>query len=146
MAASLTVTMSNPFANKGKNDITLDWVSAADGSCSKAILSTSNSANDLLFATHARPSRIAGKLASIETIPGLSGDKTTLCPTDNYDITITDQYGYDIAVAELADRSTSVAQQIVPSVPIPVDTTELTLNITHAGDSKKGRVIIRMVE
>lgn len=137
MAQSLTVTASNLYL---RGDIEpfkliLDWVSAADGTVAVDIVTA-------LKATHLNvPDRIHGSLKMIETIPGLSGDKTTLCPTNLYDVTITDSYGLDVATGSLADRSASLAQAIYPAADIPIDD-HLTLNITAAGDSKKGRIIL----
>jgi len=137
MAQSLTVTASDLYlrGDIGEFKLTLDWVSASDGTVALAIVAALKSAKPSV------PNRIHGKLKMIETIPGLLGDKTTATPTDNYDITITDSYGYDVATGNLADRSASIAQAIFPVAEVPVDD-ELTLNITNAGDTKKGRTIL----
>jgi len=83
-----------------------------------------------------------GYLAEIETIPGLLGDKVTTCPSDNYDIKITDVYGYDIAAGKMGvNRSSSVAQRQLAANPAWVDD-YIIINISGAGNSKTGRLIL----
>jgi hypothetical protein len=132
--SSLTVTsMSNPYNLETKNNmIVLDWVSDdAAGNLDADI--------QAYFSTGYE--NITGHIVAIETIPGQNGDKTTDCPTNGYDITLEDPYGYDLAEGSLNDRSNSVAEVYQPQVPLVVDS-ELTVKITNAGNSKKGRIII----
>ena len=143
--SALTVTVNgNPFLD-GKRDraqIICDWTSdAAAGSVALAIASTYAAAQLAISPSRPQPNRIVGRITMIETIPGASGDKTTTCPDDNYDITLPDAYGYDVADGTLANRSSSVAQTIVYEEPLTIDS-ELTLTITAAGNSKTGRLIL----
>ncbi len=105
----------------------LDWVSHTDGS-------VSNSITDLV-------GNLGGRVVALETIPGLLGDLATDLPSADYDITIDDEYGTDIAAAALANRSGSAGERSNPSVGIPM-WEPLTLTIAAAGDTKAGRLII----
>ncbi|GAH05790.1 unnamed protein product, partial [marine sediment metagenome] len=64
-------------------------------------------------------------LVMVETNPG------TRAPTDDYDITLTDTGGRDVAAGILADRDTATTEVALPDrVSRPVDS-DLTLNITN---------------
>jgi len=141
--SALTVTMSNPFGDDcDKNVIVLDWTSdSSAGTVAIDIASTFAAAQLAVSQALPQPKKIKGYIKAIETIPGLLGDKTTTCPTTLYDITLDDPYDYDLAGGSLADRSASLAEKVVPSSPIPVDS-EVTLSISSAGNSKTGRIII----
>ena len=106
---------------------TWDWVSHTDETVSGVGVSP----------------KLSGYIVDIETIPGLNGDKTTDCPTTLYDITLDDSYGYDLAGGALANRSASVAEKVVPSQPIPIDS-EITISISAAGNAKRGRIILQI--
>jgi hypothetical protein len=84
---------------------------------------------------------MAGKiLMLVITDPGSS------TPTDNYDITITDEYGVDIMEGGLANRDETTSEQIKPKIngteDIRLITGALTLAVTNAGNSTTGRVIL----
>jgi hypothetical protein len=123
--AACTVLLNSRGANI--SECAVNWTSNASGAVSATITTP------------------AGKVLKIETIPGTAGDRTTNLPTNLYDITLTDPYSLDIAAAGLADRSGTVAQNIVPSTPYPISG-NLTANITNAGDSKQGRIIVTVEE
>lgn len=145
MAQALTVTVEgNPQMDRADPyRVRLDWKSAAaGGTCSFDIASTYAAAQKAINDISApQPSKLQGYIKAIETIPGLNGDKSTTCPTTLYDITLDDAYDYDLAGGNLADRSASVAETIVPSSPIPIDS-EITLEITSAGNDTTGRIIL----
>ena len=92
----------------------VDWVSDS---------STGNVVSDPIY--------MVGFLYEVETIPGANGDKTTNTPTNLYDITITDPYGYDLMNNKLANRSGSVAQRQIAANPMWVDD-YVTINISNA--------------
>jgi len=143
--SALVVTVNgNPFLD-GQHDraqIICDWTSDdAAGSVAIAIASTYAAAQMAISPSYPQPKRIVGRIAMIETIPGLLGDKTTTCPTDQYDVTLPDAYGYDVADGTLANRSGSVAEAVVYEEPLTIDS-DLTLTIASAGNSKTGRLII----
>lgn len=142
--SNLTITsMSNPYGDTPQqNTIVLDWLSDdTAGTLSANICSTFAAAQKAIHKNNPQPSKLSGYIVGIETIPGENGDKTTDCPTALYDITLDDSYGYDLAGGSLANRSASVGEKVVSSQPIPIDS-EITVSISAAGNSKKGRIII----
>ena len=146
MAATMTVTLDgNPFLDgRGHARIIIDWISHTDGAVSLGIKSVKNTAEALLGGARIVLSKIRGVLRSIETAPGLNGDLTTLLPTA-YDLTILDQYSYDILAGACMGRSATVAEKVLPTgSDIVIDTTELTITIATAGSGKKGRIIMEL--
>lgn len=144
--SALTVTVNgNPYldGHRDRAQIICDWTSdASAGTVAIAIASTYTAAQIAYGGMRPNPKRITGNIRLVETIPGLLGDKTTTCPTDNYDITLPDAYGFDVMEGGLANRSSSVAQIVsFEAAPLPIDS-DLTLTIANAGNSKTGRVII----
>jgi hypothetical protein len=145
MAQALTVTVQgNPFMDGTVDNyqIILDWTSATDGTVSLAIASTYTTAKP--FGDFgALPKKIRGYLRSFETIPGASGDKATALPTDAYDITLLDAYGYDVLAGNGSNRSGTLAQRTYSTGEIEIDS-DLTLTIAAAGNTTKGRMILFM--
>jgi len=144
-ASTLTVKVEgNPFMDGYKDSfkVILDWKSEGGGagSVSKAICST-YAAQKTFGDFSALPKKIRGIFQSFETIPGLLGDKTTTCPTDAYDITLLNAYGYDVMGGNGANRSSSVAQFVTATSDVNIDS-DLTLTIAAAGDDKTGRIIL----
>lgn len=78
---------------------------------------------------------------------GVTTDPESPAPTDDYDITLTDQYGIDIMGGYLANRDTANSEFATPqsayfSHGMPVHG---TLNVDISGNSQngaKGRIII----
>lgn len=66
----------------------------------------------------------------------------TAAPTDDYDITITDEDGYDVLHGAGADRDTANTEQVLASSLGMVYKSTLTLNVTNAGNSKQGVVYL----
>jgi hypothetical protein len=94
--------------------------------------STSGGAADLITTLP-----YAGQVTACVTIPAGGGS----APTDNYDITITDAYGYDVLQGTGANRDTANTETAVPTATSIAFGT-LTLNVTNAGDTKGGTVIL----
>ena len=142
---ALIVTVEgNPFMDDRDNyRIILDWTSAAAGTVSIAIASTFAAAQKAIGYALAQPSKIQGYLKSVETLPGLLGVAATDPPTASYDITLLDPYSYDVCGGDLADRSATAAEKIVPTSDIRLDS-EITLTIASAGDDNHGRIIMEM--
>jgi hypothetical protein len=139
----------NPFLDgRSPARITIDWVSHTDGAVSLGICSTFSAANLSAAGGNVaaiQPVKMRGVLHKVETIPGLNGDKGTSLPTDQYDITLLDSYGLDIADGTLANRSGSLAEEVVYSQKMILDT-ELTLAVANAGSGLKGRIILDLLE
>lgn len=80
--------------------------------------------------------KYTGKIARLITNPG------TAAPTDNYDVTILDDDGYDVLMDGGANRDTANTEQVLAtSLGICLDT-QLRLNIANCGTSKAGEVIL----
>lgn len=106
----------------------VDWTSNSSGAATVAIVTTSGA-----------------KYVQSQTAPGVSGNLTTGLPTALYDLTITDGYTYDVAAGGLANRSGTAAELVIISAQ-PVIYGTLTLNVTNAGDTKSGRVVVTLQE
>ena len=109
---------------------TFDWVS--DGSGNATL-----------------PSRLAvsGEIQRVVFVPS-----ATAAPTSLYDVTLTDADGIDVLAGQGANLSASAASSVCPGVPLRDGTTVsvstgvvdsvLTLNVSNAGASKAGKVIV----
>lgn len=78
-----------------------------------------------------------GQVIALVTIPAGGGS----APTSDYDITITDEEGYDVMQGEGADRHTSNTETAVPAAT-SVAHGKLTLNVTNAGNAKSGVAVL----
>jgi len=63
-------------------------------------------------------------------------------PTDNYDVTILDDDGYDVLMGAGLDRDTANTEQKLESVLGVCVDSQLRLNIGTAGNTKSGKVIL----
>ena len=147
MAQTLSVAaQKNPFMDgTGPFTLVIDWQSDSSGNVSKKIASTYTTAQALLSSCPPAPVKVQGILMTVETIPGLYGDKATTCPSQ-YGLTILDAYGLDILAGGGATRSASVAEKyIVSGTHLEIDS-ELTVTIASAGDTKTGRIIMEFKE
>jgi len=63
-------------------------------------------------------------------------------PTDDYDVTILDDDGYDVLMGAGADRDTANTEQVLASSLGCCVDSQLRLNIGTAGNSKVGEVIL----
>ena len=80
-------------------------------------------------------SKYTGQIARLITNP-------TDSPTDNYDVTILDDDGYDVLMAGGLDRDTTNTEQVnASSLGVCLDS-QLRLNIATAGNTKSGVVIL----
>ena len=75
-------------------------------------------------------------------------DPGATAPTDNYDITILDQYSVDVAGGELEDRDTTNTEQVVPSIGSAyggrtIDGGTVTVTVSNnAVNSASGKIIL----
>lgn len=80
--------------------------------------------------------KYSGEVVRLITDPGATA------PTDNYDVTILDDDGYDVLMGAGADRDTANTEQVLgTSLGVVLDS-YLRLNIANAGNSKVGKVIL----
>lgn len=63
-------------------------------------------------------------------------------PTDNYDVTILDDDGYDVLMGAGLNRDTANTEQQLESVLGVCVDSQLRLNIGTAGNTKSGKVIL----
>jgi hypothetical protein len=107
------------------------WVSDASG----------NASGDL---TH----RVAGTVLRVVHKPDTGGTK----PSDNYDVTLSDEAGVDLFAGQGANVDADAPIDLVPGVPFTDGTTTsvapivlndtLTLSVTNAGNAKGGTIYL----
>lgn len=71
-------------------------------------------------------------------ILGLATDPGSPAPTDNYDITVTDEDGMDVLMGGGADRDTANTEYVLSASLGAVANDKLTINVAAAGTNKKG--------
>lgn len=109
---------------------TFEWVSDGSGNASVA----------------------GGLLASGEIQRVVFVPSATVAPTANYDITLTDADGVDVLAGQGANLAASGNTHVCPGIPLKDGTTVsvvpvvvdsiLTLNVSNAGASKAGTVVV----
>lgn len=120
MAASVTTTPP-PRQDRLQEPVfryKVDWVSAVDGSATGDLGNVYN-----------------GVLYNAVFVPS-----TTDVPTDQYDVTITDDFGLDILATGGANRSATNKERVTPTA-IQYHG-NLTLNVTNAGNTKAGSIYL----
>ena len=75
-----------------------------------------------------------GELIRLITDPGATA------PTDDYDVAINDDDGFDVLLGAGANRDTVNTEQVLASSLGCVVSSKLTLSITNAGNAKVGTV------
>lgn len=101
-----------------------DWLSAADGSVGAVAGATTTGV-------------YSGALLRAVFVPDGGGTQ----PTDNYDVEVLDEDGYDILAGQGANKSNAAAVTVVASLGA-VANDKIKLSITNAGDSKGGVVYL----
>ena len=118
MAMLVTIT-EEKFSTIKK--IKFAWTSAADGTASGQTTNV-----------------YTGEIIRLVTVPGTGGD----VPTDNYDITVNDEDNTDVLMGAGANRDNVNTEQVLASSLGCVANDKLTLNVSNAGDTKKGTVYL----
>jgi len=77
-----------------------------------------------------------GKIEVLVTDPGAGP------PTDNYDIVVTDEDGYDTLAGAGANRDTANTETVLASTLSVVANDKLTLTLAAAGNATSGVVIV----
>ena len=90
---------------------------------------------------------VSGQIVRVVSVPSASA-----APTANYDVTLTDADGVDVLAGQGANLSATLSANVCPGTPLKDGTTTsvlplvvdsiLTLNVSNAGDSKAGKVVI----
>lgn len=122
MTMSVAVTQRTGQQDYSRyHKITYTFVSAADGT-----------------ATGATTGRFTGKIEAAQFIP--DGGPTQ--PTNLFDVAVTDGDGHDVLAGAGADRpNTGVSILASASLGVVVNDV-LTLNVSNAGDTKGGSVVL----
>lgn len=115
-----TVTLTEKDFGPGVKKIKWAWTSTAGGVADKITV-------DGYY----------GIVLALVTIPAAAGD----APDDNYDITITDEEGYDVLQGAGADRDTANIETAEPA-KTSVAHGKLTLNVAAAGSANQGTAIL----
>jgi len=102
---------------RGIQRVEVAWTSTAGGAASAA---------QFLF----------GKLCRVTTIPN-----GVAAPTDNYDVTLVDEDGVDVAGGNLADRDTANTENVVFANKEVIGGL-LTPTVANAGNAKQGTIVI----
>jgi hypothetical protein len=79
----------------------------------------------------------SGKVLLLVTVPD-----GTDAPTDNYDITVTDEDSVDVLCGAGANRDTADTEYVQESSLGVMGNSKLTLNVSAAGNAKKGEVYL----
>lgn len=90
---------------------------------------------------------ISGEIQRVVFVPSAAASPTAL-----YDVTLTDEDGIDVFAGQGENLSATVALSVCPGTPFKDGTTIferstvvdsiLTLNVSNAGDSKAGKVVV----
>lgn len=129
MAGTVTVTPS-PRTSKNGREIevySVAWTSDASGNATGAL-------ND-----------VYGFLIKLVTDPD-----GTAAPTDNYDVTLVDEFGADALQGAGADRDTATTESVYPTpsgstVP-PLLCGDHTFTVAGAGNAKSGVAVFYILE
>jgi hypothetical protein len=105
--------------------IKFDWISVDGGA-------------DAGKATKTTTKFFTGEIIRLVTIPAVAPD----APTDNYGVTITDEDGTDVLMGGGLLRDALNTEQVLASSLGCVANDKLTLNVSAAGNAKKGTAII----
>lgn len=131
MAQAVSISETGDNGNmlfKGVQKIVWTWTAHTDGT---VVASTTTGQNPTTS------SKYTGKCIRLITDPGTSN-----APTDNYDITILDEDGYDVLMGAGIDRDTSNTEQVLESSLGICLYSTLSLRIAAAGSGGKGVVIL----
>ena len=115
-----TVTISEERFGSVKK-ILFDWISDASGDADAQTTKAYN-----------------GKILAVVTDPD-----DTDAPTDNYDVTVTDQDGIDVLNGAGANRDTANTEQVTDESLLGVVANDrLTVNVSNAGNANAGKVYV----
>jgi hypothetical protein len=128
----LETTWAVEYRNDGSDVVkhTFNWLSNSNGTI-----------------TLASGSEVSGAIQRVVFIPS-----AIAVPTDAYDVTLTDEHGIDVLAGQGANKSNVKTSTVIPGTPLKDGTTTttvptvvdgiLTLNVTNAGNSNAGQVVV----
>jgi hypothetical protein len=118
-----TVTTSETVSGDGKlYKVVFSWTSHTDGKAD------GETGGDVYV----------GQIIGATTIPGTSGDQ----PDDNYNIRVLDDDGHDVCLGALSDRDETDTEHVTAASMACVLESALTLEVTDAGSTHKGTLIL----
>lgn len=115
---------------------TVTFTETVHGSVKKLEIAWTSTAGGAADGTSEHP--YDGRLIAVTTVPAAAGD----APTDNYDLTLTDSGGADVLLGQGADRDTANTEHLLEANLGAVAASKLTLNVTNAGATKQGTVLV----
>jgi 6,7-dimethyl-8-ribityllumazine synthase len=119
-AGTMTITETTHGTIK---KIKAEWVSGTDAEVGTASGTTTNPFD--------------GRIIGATTVPD-----GVAVPTDNYDITVADNDGVDIALGALIDRDTANTEYVAEASMAGVAHSLLTISVAAAGISKEGTIYL----
>lgn len=102
-----TVTINETQFGSVKR-ITIDWTTDGSGAASETV-------------------HIAGTILRVVTDPG------STAPTDDWDLTLTDEFGLDLLANRGANRDTATTEHFCPGVAFTDGTTTSVMPVAHYG-------------
>ena len=109
--------MAAVYGDRGKlQDIAISWTSDGSGDHTETVF-------------------MEGAIVRVVTNPGATA------PTDDYDITLIDADGLDLAQSSLLNRDTANSEQWIPTTPV-FHVPSFTFTVANAGDTKDGACTI----
>ncbi len=131
VVAAGTVTQQGPTQLGNSDTRVFEWAWTGDATTGSVPASV---------AASLRQQQYQGYIVlGVEFVPG------TPSPTASYDVTLTDDYGYDILVGGGANLSATAASAVLAGSAVPPLNGALTLNVTNnAVASAKGRILLYM--
>lgn len=119
MASSVTVT--EEAHGNGLHKVIFDWTGHTDGVVTKV----------------ATAKKYTGQVVFLVTNPDDSA-----APTDNYDITVTDDEDHDILAGAGANRDTATTEYVLEASLGAVFESTIGPVVTNSGTSKQGKIIL----
>lgn len=118
MATAAVVTISESNFKSGIAKITFNWTTDdANGAASKTTVN-----------------KYTGEIIRLSTVPGAAPN----APTDDYDLTVSDEDGLDVLMGAGVNRDTANVEQVLGSSLGAIFESELTFAVAAAGNLKKG--------
>ena len=116
------VVISNNTGKSSYVSYTIPWTSDAAGNANATTFQVTN----------------WGRLVQVEFSPGAGGTQ----PTALYDIVLNDARGVDYLSGSGANLSNTVSTLVTPAAPVLVGSATLELQVSNAGITKSGTVVV----
>jgi hypothetical protein len=118
---------------------TVTVAESGSGTVKKVVFSwTAGTAGDAGTASGSTTKPYDGEILGLTTIPGTDAAQ----PDDNYGVTVTDSGGHDVLLGAGASRDETNTEHVARASLAAVASSILTVNVTSAGASTTGTVIV----